>query len=253
MVIFLLLSELVLTGCKLKNDYDDPIVAQVERKKLYLSEVEKILGPSPSSQSFDQLISLWVEEQLWYHDAKRFVKTDKEIQDLVKKYEESLLIRKYQETYLHDQSVITDKDIQDYYQEHLSEFITPRPAAFIELHSLNSKKSADEVIASIKASGYSNTPSKVQLVYKNDYIEDLDNAIFLKSTNTLLGPIKVNDTYYVINILEKYSENSTLALEHVRDDIIQKLRIDAFSKARQKKYKELKDQYNVKIFQNTDN
>jgi hypothetical protein len=44
-----------------------------------------------------------------------------------------------------------------------------------------------------------------------------------------------------------------LRVEHVREDIIQRLQITEYMNALQLKEKELKERINVKIFKNTDN
>lgn len=239
-------------GCQLfERDYD-PVIARVEKNKLKLSEIHAVLGPSPNSQLMDQFISMWVEEQLWYLEAKRYVKNDSKIKDQVETYRQRLLIKKYQDTVLKEQIKITDKDVQDYYKEHLNEFNTHKPAAFIEIYSVASEKEAQDIITTINTSRHPNHASQIKLVYEDDYIFEIDNILFSKSNKKVLGPIKVNDVYFVITVIERYSQNSTLALEHVKNDIIQRLQINAFSNARQKKYKELKDRYNVKFFQNTD-
>jgi hypothetical protein len=239
-------------GCKLfERDYD-PVIAQVEKRKLKLSEVQDVLGSSPDSQLMDQFISMWVEEQFWYLEAKRYVKKDSNMKDQIETYQQRLLIKKYQDTILNEQIKITDKNVQEYYKEHIHEFNTQKPAAFIEIYSVSSEKEALDIITTINTSRHPNHVSQIKLVYKDDYIFEIDNILFSKSNKKVLGPIKVNDVYFVITVIERYSQNSTLALEHVKNDIIQRLQINAFSNARQKKYKELKDRYNVKFFQNTD-
>jgi len=58
--------------------------------------------------------------------------------------------------------------------------------------------------------------------------------------------------YFIVSIIENYPENSLLRVEHVRDDIIQKLQMTARSNALLQKQKELKDHINVKIFKTSD-
>ncbi len=235
-------------GCDLNLFHNDPPVARVQWKKLRQSDVKKALGASSDKQAQEAFIESWVTNELWHKEARRHVRNNTEIRRKLSKYKSSLLIRKYQEDFILNKILITENDVLAYYKKNRDEFLARDDAAFIELFILKSKGAANDVVNNLNAKINPGIPSRLKLVYSGDCVSQLDKAIFSKNSKNIIGPIPHNENYYVVNIISKYTINSPLQVEHVRDDIIQKLQIDQHINALQRKQNELKDRYNVKIF-----
>lgn len=248
-----LLILFFLTGCQYPQEKKDPLVAQVDKYKLRLSDIHEALGLDPHPQIREDFIDIWVEKHLWLKESQEFVSNSSKIEKLVKEYERSLIIQEYQKKYIFDKISITEAGVWEYYKKHQEHFTTHDKAAYIEIFKLVNEKDADDLLRNLKNSVNPGIPSKFELVYQYDYIEDIDKLLFSSNPAKYIGPVKTDNYYCVIVIIERYSENSILAMEHVRSDIIQKLRASAYVNAINKKQKELKDQYNVKIIKNTSN
>lgn len=243
----------ILTGCQWFQNNEDPLVAQVDKYKLKLSDINESLGFDYDPQLKDDYINIWVKKHLWLKESQRYIHHNRKINKLVKDYENSLIIQEYQQKYIFDKISITEGDVREYYKQHKQDFKSYDEAAYIQMYKIQSKEEATKLYDNIKNSIHPNIPSEFKLIYKNDCIEEIDNLLFTSKANKHIGPIKVDNYYYVIVVIEKYSKDSILAMEHVRNDIIQMLRATAYVTAIDKKQNELKDQYNVKIIKNTGN
>jgi hypothetical protein len=240
-------------GCQFCQNKKDPLVAQVDKYKLRLSDINEVLGSDPDPQIKDDFINIWVEKHLWLKESQGYISTNEKINKQVKEYENSLIIQEYQQKYIFDKISICEGDIREYYKKYKDHFTAYDDVAYIEVFKLTQKNLADDLLRSLKNSINPDVPSEFELVYRHDYIDDIDKLLFSSKTSKYIGPVKVDNYYYVIVVIEKYSKNSIIAMEHVRSDIIQKLRASAYVNAINKKQKELKDQYNVKIIKNTTN
>ena len=251
MVSFTLLL-LLLSGCDILFFRNDPVVARVQWRRLHVSDVSGALGESSSGQTREQFIEQWIERQLWDIEAKKHVRLNSELRVMIDKYKSSLLIREFQEEHILNKIMVHESDVLKYYNEHQGEFITPIPAAFIEIYTSSSLDMANSVVASLKKNERPALTSQIKLVKKGDCVEPLENAIFFKKGEKIIGPLSYLNQYFVLSVIEYYRENSLLRVEHVRDDIIQKLQMTARSNALLQKQKELKDHINVKIFKTSD-
>ncbi len=239
---------IVVSGCLPPFGESDPVVARVRFKKLRVSDIENKLGANPEIQLREQFIDNWVDQQLWFIEAKKIVRLNKEERQQVNDYRSSLIIRKYRDQYLLGSIMITENDVLQYYEDHHSEFITDVDAAFVELYVCRSSDIAKEVISSLESSEQPLLSPNFKLVKKNMCVDPLDRAIFNdKNKQTLIGPVSHNKDHYVVFVIERYKKGSRLRVEHVRDDIIQRLKITRYSNVLQQKQKELKDRINVKI------
>ena len=243
---------LLFTGCDVLFFHKDPVLARVQNRRLHVSDINESLGGSYSKQSRDQFIEHWVDRQLWDIEAKKHVRITSAIRDKLEEYRTSLIVRDYQENFVLNKIMVHESDVVKYYKEHQSEFITPNPAAFLEIYTTLSVDAANEILSSLKKTERPAVSPQIELVNKGSCIEPIDKAVFGKDRTNLIGPLFHSGQYFVLSIIEYYPRNSLLRVEHVRDDIIQKLQIAARSSALQEKQKELKEHINVKIFKTSD-
>ncbi len=242
----------MLSGCDILFFRNDPVIARVRWRRLHTSEVNRVLGESFSSQSRDQFVEQWVNQQLWDIEAKKHVRLNPELRAMVDQYQSSLLIRQFQENHILNKIMIHESDVLEYYNEHRDEFTTHKPTAFVEIYTTPSLDAANDVFNSLKKTARPTIPAQLKLVQKDDCVDPVDKAIFSNNKRTVVGPIAYFNQYFIVSIIEYYPENSLLRVEHVRDDIIQKLQIIARSNTLLQKQKELKDNINVKIFKTSD-
>ena len=218
------------------------------RKSAVLEYVDNI----NDKQAFDQYVDLWIDRQLWDIEARRYVKYKRDLKHKIKDYKSLLTVREYQENFLFNKIAISENDVLDYYNSHTREFTTTEPSAYVDIYTCPTQSESNDVIASLTSSSPLAVSSKSLLVIKGTCVDPLDRAIFGKKDTGLLGPIKDQNNYYIAFIHEYYHENTLLRVEHVRNDIIQKLQMTERINLKQEKLKELKDRINVKIFKDSD-
>ncbi|MCD6446571.1 MAG: peptidyl-prolyl cis-trans isomerase [Candidatus Marinimicrobia bacterium] len=243
---------LFVTGCDILFFQNDPIVARVRGRCLRTSDINGAVGETSAPQEREQFIGRWIDRQLWQIEAKKHVRINSELRGQIDEYKSSLLVREFQEIYVYNNIMVDESHVLKYYEEHQREFFTESPAAFVEIYKTPSRDGANEVLADLIKTELPSVPIQIKLVYRGDCVEPLDKALFSKNRKNIMGPISHAGQYYVLSIIEYYPGNSLLRVEHVRDDIIQKLQMTARSSAFQQKQKELRDHINVKIFKTSD-
>lgn len=157
----------LLFSCKyLDFNSDNAIVAKVGDRVLYESEVKDLIpqgtSPDDSLNMLEQYINSWALKYLLLDKAEsELSKSDKDMEQELEDYRTSLLVYKYEKTYLEDRldTVITDEECRDYYQKYSSNF------------SLTNSVVKARIVKISKGSPNLET---VRKTYKANSIEDID-------------------------------------------------------------------------------
>ncbi len=241
-----------MASCGILNINKDPVVARVRLKLLRLSDIKHDLGMkniSPQQQS--DYVDRWVSDQLWMIEAKKHQSLNSTLKKKINEYKTLLLVREYQENYIFDKIMISENDVVDYYENNQDRFHSDEKSAYIRVFSTSDKKEADLILSKLKNKEEPLIRGQYKLVYPGTCVDALDNKIFSRNNYDLIGPVSHDGMYYVVSVIYRYAANSLLRVEHVREDIIQKLRMNEYISVLQNKEKELKERINVKIFKNT--
>jgi hypothetical protein len=126
-------------SCKNVNTNKDSnkLLATVYNKSLYLSEMEGMFPENATYQDSQQLINTyldrWIREQLLMYEAERNVPKDLNIDELLKKYRESLIISSYEEqlTKMGLDTTITDVELKEFYEKNKDQYQLDNPIARI--------------------------------------------------------------------------------------------------------------------------
>ena len=105
-------------------------LAQVGSKTLYLEDVAKVLPerqlPADSALWVDDFVKKWIETELLILNAeKNLSPAQKDVSKELEEYRNSLLTFRYKKELMAQKmdTVILDKDVQKYYEEHKNEYI----------------------------------------------------------------------------------------------------------------------------------
>ena len=138
----LLLIALLATSCQLVHRvsdsaaelFGDEVVARVGEHKLQKSELEAYIPAGVSSEDSlalaRQYINAWAEELLFLDIAEsRLSKEEKDVSKELEEYRRTLLKYRYEERYINERldTLISDEEIRNYYQEHTDKFLVDRP------------------------------------------------------------------------------------------------------------------------------
>lgn len=117
-------------ACSSRGSEDDPVVARVYDKQLFLSElgtaVPSGMNPLDSAKLCKNYIDQWIKRQLKVKKAEFALNTaSSEIQKQIEDYRQSLLIHLYEKEIIRENldTVLADNEIFNYYQLHLEDFI----------------------------------------------------------------------------------------------------------------------------------
>lgn len=133
--LFVFLLLLIVLGCKKPvNNQSDKAIAQVVGKVLYQSDLGKIfpahkMDNADSVEFVNNYITQWIKQQLLVAEAEHSLSTEElDIQQELEKYRQELLIYKYKNKRIGTivDSVISDREIEDYYNTNLKTFILDR-------------------------------------------------------------------------------------------------------------------------------
>jgi hypothetical protein len=111
------------------------LLATVYNKSLYLSDMEGMFPENATQQDSQQVVNAysdrWIREQLVMYEAERNVPKDLNIDDLLKKYRESLILSSYEEqlTKLNLDTTITEGELKSFYEANKEQYQLETPIA----------------------------------------------------------------------------------------------------------------------------
>ncbi len=115
-----------------KNDEqsDEIVVASVGEEKLYVSDIERVVPNKITTKDslifVKSYVTSWAKQQILLQKAEENISEieDKKINELVKKYRQSLYVNGYKERLIKQQldTVVSENEITEYYEKNKSNF-----------------------------------------------------------------------------------------------------------------------------------
>ena len=105
------------------------MLVQIENKKLYASEIEKIIHDDTSHDDSiaiaNAFIDRWIKDKLLISDAEKFLSSDFEIEEKVEDYRNDLIKYKYQEQIINEKmsDEISDEELQACYNKYKRNYL----------------------------------------------------------------------------------------------------------------------------------
>jgi len=173
---------------RLRSDVEEeePIIAQAYGAKLYLSEANQILPRNISSQDSANLvqnyINKWVQQQILLHNAiENLNPEEQDFSRQLDEYRNSLLLYSYEKKLIRENldTVVTDAEIQQYYNDNRSQF-------------------------ELKGN-----------IVKFDFVKLVVKSKFIKDFRRMLKPGNVQDSTELLDACQKHSTDYWLADEWV--------------------------------------
>ncbi|MGL4957085.1 MAG: hypothetical protein ACRC9X_07915, partial [Bacteroidales bacterium] len=121
-------------GCSYTPWADDELLVKIGNQSLYLSELSGVFSPHISEKDsialLQNYVETWIKRRLLLKLAeKQLDAKQKDVSDLLEDYRTSLLIYRYEQSYIEQQvdTVVTNSAIQKFYQQNQPLFILSRP------------------------------------------------------------------------------------------------------------------------------
>jgi hypothetical protein len=237
----------LLLGCGNRSDIkkEDKPVARVFDTYLYYSDLAGVIPPgiskTDSISAAKDFIDKWVRNHLLLNKAEsNLTESEKDVELQIENYRSSLLIYAYQQSYLRQNldTVVTDKEIEDYYNANQSNFILSEsmlkgflikiPVSSPEIYNLRQWYRSDDPESIKKLEAYCFKYASVYDLFNEDWIKFSDvlpmlpeNANTLEATmrsHTYLE-VKDKDYYYFVRAKEMAPEGTVAPIEVVKDDV----------------------------------
>jgi len=135
-VLAIITAVFALVACDMVSSiiHDDEVVARVGNEKLYLSEVNRyipdFIAPEDSAALVQQYINSWATQMLYLQAAADSLsEEDVDVSAELEDYRRSLIRYRYEQHYIanHLDTLVTDEQIQAYYESHQDAFLLERP------------------------------------------------------------------------------------------------------------------------------
>ena len=276
--IFIILSGVLLLKCNKSEVSDDKVVAQVGEKKLFHSEISRIIPLEIEEQDSllmaNDYIRKWVKQELLINKAnENLTPEQKNVTKEIEEYRNSLITYKYKNELMNQQmdTLVTQPQIEQYYNANTDNFKLNSSivkAIYIKIpNEVANTKLIKELVDDSLEEGtnalreyciqyaksfdfFNNNWVDFEIVKRNIPGEITDERQFLARNNQ----VELNDSiyYYLVSIQDYKLKNELAPVEYVetniRNLILNKRKIEFLKQIEENIYKEGIRQNKFKIY-----
>lgn len=219
----------LLFACNKKSEspVEEKFVASIGQEKLYEKELMQAIGPfvdaTDSAKLADKYIDDWLTERVMYNEAMKLMTDTAEISKKIMQYRRQLYSHEYCNKYIYSNvnMNITEKEISDYYDKHLNEYIIN--TSYVKAHYMTIPPQITRYYEIFDKLRKSDLDSEQEL---GDYCDGPDkNVYFVKDW------VELNDFLKLINFsgsLEPYELKYKNTLDYIRDTLHYLVKIDDY-------------------------
>lgn len=254
-------------SCERHVEVSDDLVAQVNDSYLLIDQLNYLvpdnIDPDLNLALKKNLISTWVDDQVLYQAAldEGFTLDDKE-NFLIDKYRKSLLIQRFLAAKIDRNYRIPQKDIDNYYKEHSSEFIHKEDEVHI-IHLLMEQKDkaifdeireSNDLLKIIKKYYLDNKSTLERPNGDLGYIpikslpDNLINVIKRMKTGAISSPITSDQGYHFIQLIDQQKKGNPMDEELVQGEITLRLMKEHRELELERLLKDLKDKSQIQTY-----
>jgi hypothetical protein len=234
-------------GCGQKstssNGEDDVLIAEVENKKLFSSEVDKFIPQGLQKEDSLQFVRTyteqWIKESLLLVEAEKNLPKDLELDRLVRDYRSSLVITNYELLLTESRldTLVAEEEIQAYYEANkdqyqleytilrcrflkISQGVTPKDKEFTD-KNWRSNNPKDKLYLERVCREFGDVCYfDEDQWHKFDHIKSLFPSGVLQETmvgNQQEFTFRDGNHYYYLKVLERFSSQELAPLSFIRD------------------------------------
>ncbi len=269
------------TSCKWfnKNDREnDPIVAEVGGKYLYLSDVNEavVKGASPedSTEVTKNFVDAWIKRQLILKVAETYLTAEQlDIERRVQDYKESLIIYSYENELIKQKldTTVSDDEVKAYFKQYEENFLltediaqfyyaklpkdAPKLDAARDMFQSNASEDREQLMGycvTYAADFYLKDSIWYELsgIYKQIPIDQLQLRTLSK--NKLTGEVEDSTYIYLLKFNDFKEQEEPAPLNYIREDIativLNKRKMELVNKTYENLYKDAVEKGNFKKY-----
>ena len=275
----ILLISVIFTACK---NFNQPVgsnkpLAAVYNKSLYLSDMEGMFNENATKADSLQIINAyvdrWIRDNIIMTEAERNIPKDLNIDELLKKYRESLILNSYEEqlTKTDLETKISEEELKEFYEKNKDQYQLETPIVrcyFLKISKptpqtdsiqkwWNSPKSGDNLK---KMQAYARASAKSYILEDSiwtradDIVKMLPKGT-LSSDNIDSGKeltMKDDDFQYYFRVLGVMNQKEIAPFSYIKEQaskfILHHRKIELIEKKKQEMYDLEMKKNNVKIY-----
>lgn len=241
----MLIAAAGLFSCGQSEQVEDKIVAEVDNRKLYLSEVSAVipnnLPPEDSTVMADEFVKKWIRQELMLKKAEENLSASlKDVTRELEEYRKSLIIFRYKNELMAQRmdTTVSNSEIMEYYLEHSDNFKLNRNIVKAVVLKVPSEFANPDMLKEMSSGTGSESINELRdycLQYARGFDIFIDRWVELERVlsnipATIDNPeqylkknqyIEVNDSsyYYLVAIHDYMLRNEQAPEEYVREDI----------------------------------
>lgn len=209
------------------------LVANVDGAKLTDKDLTFIISnPEVNKYRLKILTEDWVNREILAQVAEKSGIIDTEmLATNLGNYKRELLANSYLEHRYRQIPLITDSEILDFYNNNIESYVRDKRQIRAYHFLLDSREAAADLKSALSTSNeermavlLSKYRGTLRTFSRDDVIEEISSAAF-GSRGNLVGPIETEYGYHVLQIINRFDEESLIPSYEVRDEIIQKIKI----------------------------
>lgn len=270
----------LLLSCQ-SSETQDPsgarVLARVQSKTLYLSDLEGMIPTATSAEDSAQIIRAyverWVRDAVMMLEAEKNVPKDLNIDKLVRDYRASLIMHNYEKILVEEllDSTVTGRELRDFYDQNKDQFSLDED--IVRCHFLKISKSAPDLK---KVQGWWKSDKSADQLQLRDYAANYAAIRLMEDSSWYnLGVLSIEwpggltagqlpapgqtisksdkDFVYYFRLLELVRKNGQPPLGYVADQakkvILHKRKMQLLSETKERIYEKALRQKEVEIFQ----
>jgi len=234
------LISLIFLSCS-KEEKNEKNIAKVNDAVLTEDMLNSMMNDSKNKAKLkDEIINQWIEDEVLFQEAeKEGITNEKEFQKILERSKKNLAISFLIKKYLDKNEIqIKDEELKKYYDENKNEFILNDEFYYLRIAKFENYESAIEFRKKLIetnwniANNYIKTKTdkyqtKEDLIYKKDLqpiqVVRIVNTMEINEISSIID-ISSNE-FIIINLMNKYSENTIPPFEAVKNLVKEKLTI----------------------------
>ena len=209
------------------------VIASVGNSTLTESDLADFVSNSEIDNYRLKLIAKeWINQEILAQSATENNIVDNiSINNNLQNYRRELLASIYLEDKYRQIPFVKEDEIIEFYNRNIENFVRDNKQIRAYHFLLDSKESANDLKGALissddfaKARLLNNYHGTLRTFGRDDVIEEISSAAF-GSRREIVGPIETEYGYHILQILDRFDEESLIPLHEVREEIIQKLKI----------------------------
>lgn len=209
------------------------VIASVGNSSLTESDLNDLISSTEiDNYKLKLLAKDWINQEILAQSAiENRIVDNATVNINLRNYRRELLASIYLENKYRKIPLIKEDEIIEFYNQNIETFVRDKKQIRAYHFLFDSKESANDLRGALissddeaKARLLNNYHGTLRTFGRDDVIEEISSAAF-GSRRDIVGPIETEYGYHIIQILDRFDEESLIPLHEVREEITQNIKV----------------------------